>query len=215
MRSGLLARIKWSVCILKSHRSLCESFSRTGAGLCIYHLFVWSNWNFLHIPSGSPCRPSHVSPYIPSVLICCIIIIIIIIIIIYTPCEFFMQVLAEGLSVQSEWKQVSLSLQDSTQYSGRSSQCRSLDTLYSSSDSQLFQHLSQPRSKRYNYIFLSTSPSCSTAFYVLKQGPSTRLSFRFLWFSFCCSLGRHSPLYGKFSLSLSLSLSLFFFFFFC
>ena len=31
-------------------RSLCESFSRTGAGLCIYHLFVWSNWNFLHIP---------------------------------------------------------------------------------------------------------------------------------------------------------------------
>ena len=49
MRSGLLAGIRWSVCILKSHRSLCESFSRTGAGLCIYHLFVWSNWNFLHI----------------------------------------------------------------------------------------------------------------------------------------------------------------------
>ena len=49
MRSGLLARIRWSVCMLKSHWSLCESFSRTGAGLCIYHLFVWSNWNFLHI----------------------------------------------------------------------------------------------------------------------------------------------------------------------
>ena len=30
MRSGLLAGIRWSVCILKSHRSLCESFSRTG-----------------------------------------------------------------------------------------------------------------------------------------------------------------------------------------
>ena len=49
MRSGLLAGIRWSVCMLKSHRSLCESFSRTGAGLCIYHLFVWSNWNFLYI----------------------------------------------------------------------------------------------------------------------------------------------------------------------
>ena len=49
MRSGLLAGIRWSVYMLKSHRSLCESFSRTGAGLCIYHLFVWSNWNFLHI----------------------------------------------------------------------------------------------------------------------------------------------------------------------
>ena len=45
----LLAGIRWSVCILKSHRSLCESFSWTGAGLCIYHLFIWSNLNFLHI----------------------------------------------------------------------------------------------------------------------------------------------------------------------
>ena len=49
MMSGLLAGIRWSVYMLKSHRSLCESFSKTGAGLCIYHLFVWSNWNFLHI----------------------------------------------------------------------------------------------------------------------------------------------------------------------
>ena len=49
MRSGLLAGIRSSVCMLKSYRSLCESFSRTGAGLCKYHLFVWSNWHFLHI----------------------------------------------------------------------------------------------------------------------------------------------------------------------
>ena len=49
MKSGLLAGIRWSVCMLKSHRNLCESFSRTGTGLCIYHLFVLSNWNFLHI----------------------------------------------------------------------------------------------------------------------------------------------------------------------
>ena len=46
---GLLVGISWSVCMLKSDRSLCESFSRTGAGLCIYHLLVWSNWNFVHI----------------------------------------------------------------------------------------------------------------------------------------------------------------------
>ena len=49
IKSGLLAGIWWSVCILKSHRSLCESFSRTGVGLCIYHLLVWSNLNFLYI----------------------------------------------------------------------------------------------------------------------------------------------------------------------
>ena len=49
IRSGLLAGIRWSVCMLKSHRSLCVSFSMTGAGLGKYHLLVWSNLNFLHI----------------------------------------------------------------------------------------------------------------------------------------------------------------------
>ena len=49
IRSGFLAGIRWSVCMLKSYRFICESFSRTGAGLCIYHLFVLSNLNFLHI----------------------------------------------------------------------------------------------------------------------------------------------------------------------
>ena len=48
IRSGLLVRIRWSVCMLESHRSLGVSFSRTGAWLCIYHLLVWSNLNFLH-----------------------------------------------------------------------------------------------------------------------------------------------------------------------
>ena len=33
----------------KSHRSLCVLFSRTGSGLCIYHLLVWTNLNFLYI----------------------------------------------------------------------------------------------------------------------------------------------------------------------
>ena len=49
INSGLLAGIRWSVCMLKSQRSLCVAFSRTGAGLCIYHLLVWSNLIFLHI----------------------------------------------------------------------------------------------------------------------------------------------------------------------
>ena len=49
IRSGLLGEIRGFVCMSKSHRSLCVLFSRTGAGLCIYHMFVWSNLNFLHI----------------------------------------------------------------------------------------------------------------------------------------------------------------------
>ena len=54
IRSGLLTEIRWSVCMSKSHRSLCVSFSRTAAGLCIYHLFIWSNLNFLHISLWIP-----------------------------------------------------------------------------------------------------------------------------------------------------------------
>ena len=47
-RSGHLDEIRWSVYISKSQRRLCISFSRVDSGLCIYHLFVWSNLNFLH-----------------------------------------------------------------------------------------------------------------------------------------------------------------------
>ena len=47
IRSGLLAEIRWSVCMSKSQRSLCVSFSRTCVGLCIYHSLVWSNLKFL------------------------------------------------------------------------------------------------------------------------------------------------------------------------
>ena len=47
--SGRLDGIRWSVCKLKFNRSLCLSFSRKGAGLCIYHTLVWSNLYFLHI----------------------------------------------------------------------------------------------------------------------------------------------------------------------
>ena len=49
IRSGLLTEIRWSVCMSKSHRSLCVSFSRRNARLCIYHLFIWSNLNFFLI----------------------------------------------------------------------------------------------------------------------------------------------------------------------
>ena len=49
IRSVLLAETRWSVCMSQPHRSLCASLSRTVVGLCIKHLFVWSNLNFLYI----------------------------------------------------------------------------------------------------------------------------------------------------------------------
>ena len=48
MRSGCQAEIRWSVCISKSQRSMCVSYSRTDSWFCMYHLFVWSNFNFWH-----------------------------------------------------------------------------------------------------------------------------------------------------------------------
>ena len=48
------------------------SFSRTGDGLCIYHLFVLSNWNILRISQWITLPTHPVSPYTLSVLICCI-----------------------------------------------------------------------------------------------------------------------------------------------
>ena len=45
--SGCEAEIRWSVCISKSPRILCVSFSRTDPGLCMYHLRVSTNFNFL------------------------------------------------------------------------------------------------------------------------------------------------------------------------
>ena len=48
IRSGILVKIRWSVYTSKSDRRFCVSLSRTDAGLCIYHLLVWSNLNFLH-----------------------------------------------------------------------------------------------------------------------------------------------------------------------
>ena len=47
-KSGRLEEIKWSVCISKSQRILCISFSRTDAGLYLHHLFTWSNLNIFH-----------------------------------------------------------------------------------------------------------------------------------------------------------------------
>ena len=46
--SGLLAEIRWSVCISKSQKILCVLFSRTESGLWIYNLLIWSNFNFLY-----------------------------------------------------------------------------------------------------------------------------------------------------------------------
>ena len=60
IKSGCLAEIKGSVCISKPQKSLCIPFSRTDSRLCIYHLFVWSNFNFSYNSQWITFPPSRV-----------------------------------------------------------------------------------------------------------------------------------------------------------
>ena len=59
----------------------------------------------------------------------------------FTPLEFFTSALADGFSLEFEWNQVSSSLQNSSQYSGRPQQCYRLDSLYPSANFQVLQPL--------------------------------------------------------------------------
>ena len=58
--------------------------------------------------------------------------------------KFFTSALTDGFSLESEWQQVSSSLQDSSQYSGRSQKWSSLDGLHSSANLQVLQSLCNP-----------------------------------------------------------------------
>ena len=134
IRSGLLAKIGWSVCMSKPHRSLCVLFTTTGAGLYIYHLLVWSNFNFLHIslciilPTPlclvfySFCANLLHSPYymIPGFISFTAYYYYYYYYYYYLFIRVFTSALADGLSLEFEWQQVSPSLQDSSQYFVRS-----------------------------------------------------------------------------------------------
>ena len=145
----VLAGIRWSVCMLKSH-SLCVAFSWTGAGLCIYHLLVWSNINFLHISQWITLpTQSFLALYSLCVNLLHSLIIWLMVSslsphslhlhLLFTPLEFFTSVVADSFSLEFVWQQVSSSLQDSSQYSGRPQQCCRLDSLHPSANFQVLQ----------------------------------------------------------------------------
>ena len=129
-RSGRLVEIRWSVCITKSQRILCVSFSRMDSGLCTHHLFIWSNSNFLHnsqwitfLTQLCLILYSLCTNLLHSLIMWCYSY--------FAPWEFFASALADGLSLELEWQKVSSNLQDTSQYSGRSQQCCSLYNLNS------------------------------------------------------------------------------------
>ena len=66
---------------------------------------------------------------------------VLLLLLLFTPQEFFISVLADGFSQEFEWQQVSSSLQDSSQYSGRLQQCCRLDSLHPSANFQVLKAL--------------------------------------------------------------------------
>ena len=124
-RSGLLAEIRWSV-FSKSKRISYISISRTDS-------------DSFHIPFGRMVKFQFLAQfpmdYLPLPAVSSIIFVfrqfaafanyliyhnvINVVIIIYS-LEFFTSVLADGLSLEFEWQQVSSSLQDYSQYSSHS-----------------------------------------------------------------------------------------------
>ena len=141
----------------KSRSSLCVSFSRTGAVLCINNLLVWSNLNFLHIsqwitlPTQS-CLVlysvfdnflhslimwlivSSLSLHSLHLLFCYVFLLL------FTHLECSTSVLADSFQLEFDRKQIP-SLQCSSHYSHRSQKCNDLDGLHSSSYFQALQSL--------------------------------------------------------------------------
>ena len=122
-RFGRLAEIRWSVCISKSQRSYWVPFSRTdsgGGGIIIIIIIIESfsrQFKWGQISRTLSILANLKNDVVWTVSTCLIIIIIIIIII--TPLEFFTSASADGFLLEFEWQQVSSSLPDSSQYSGR------------------------------------------------------------------------------------------------
>ena len=109
-----------------------------------------------------------------------LVIIIIIITIIIIPFELFQPALVDGLSLESKWHHVTSDVLDSSQDSGRSQRCSSLDDLSSSSDFQLFQPLFPNLWGPFQVCQLqlvSPSSSFSSGVLVLRQDLSTCLPF--------------------------------------
>ena len=117
--------------------------------------------------------------------------------------------------------QVFLGLQDFSQYSSWSQQCRHLNDRDSSSDFQLFQYFYQSfgDSSEHTYEnWYHRHQHVAQIFLVLWQGPSIFLSFHFLLISLCSLLKwqNHSDMLSLAFLSLLFCLFVFFFCFcFC
>ena len=146
-RPDLLAKIEWSVCILKSQRIFGSHFP----GQILVYVYIICQLSQIFIfcinLCGSPFPPSctkSCDPFVPVDSIC----LLLLLSLLFTPCELFIPILAGGLSLESEWYQVSSCLQ----YSCHFQQCWSLVLILS-----LISNFSSPFFK-----YFGTAPSIPT-----------------------------------------------------
>ena len=97
--------------------------------------------SFISKSSGPFINPLVTVPRAP-ITIGLLSLLLLLLLLLFTPLEFFTSVLADGFSLEFEWQQVSSSLLDLSQDSGRSQQCFQLDSLYPSANFQVLQAFS-------------------------------------------------------------------------
>ena len=101
---------------LKILKNFCVLFSWMDSGLCIYHLFWWSNLNILHNSPGDQLFHKVVSTLIIfSRWFAAFAYYVIKSLLLFYSLEFFTAANADGFSLEFEWQQVSSSFQDSSQ----------------------------------------------------------------------------------------------------
>ena len=111
--------------VSQNHREVCAShFIEQILGCALF-------WIIVHIVKFKLLEQFPVNHLTHSVVS------IPILLLLFTLLEFFTSVFADGFSLEFEWQQVSSSLQDSSQDSGRSKQCCRLDSLYPSANFQV------------------------------------------------------------------------------
>ena len=134
--------------------------------------------------------------------------------------SFFTSALADGLSLEFEWQQVSSNIQDSSEYSGRSQQCCSLDggLLSSSKSSSPFNNplVTVPKAPITIGIMV-TFMFHGFFFSIPLQGRVIYPSFHFLSVLFCHQPGQQSPQQpsAPYTIGITVTLMLHRFFQFC
>ena len=113
--------------------------------------------------------------------------------------SFFTSATAGGFLLEFEWQQISSSLLDSSQYSGRSQQCYSLDSLHPSRYFQVLQVFGYC-TKSTNYNWYNNHFHIPQLFQFPSMVEVLIPLFAFLSILLCDPLGQQSPQFCKFSL---------------